>query len=88
MIRKCHAASLMVRLGDKVSIGDNARVILTNTTGKRAFAVSNGFGTYRFGNLTVGQTYTVSSASKHLVFVPLTVSIAVQSVDLDLIAGQ
>ena len=65
----------------------NARVTLTDTTGKTRTAVSNGFGAYRFGGLTVGQTYTVSVDAKQLAFAPLTVSVTGQSVNVDLIAN-
>ena len=51
-------------------------------------AMSNGFGAYRFGGLTVGQTYTVSVASRHHEFAPMTVSVTSQSINLDLIAAQ
>ena len=67
----------------------NARVILTDTTtGAARSAMSNGFGAYRFGGLTVGQTYTISVESKHMTFTPLTVSITGQSVNTDMIAAQ
>ena len=36
----------------------NARVTLTDTAGETRSVMSNGFGAYRFGALTVGQTYT------------------------------
>jgi len=67
----------------------NARVTLTDTTtGATRSAMSNGFGAYRFGGLTVGQTYTISVDSKHSAFAPLTVSITNHSVGVDMIAGQ
>ena len=64
----------------------NARVTLTDTTGKEVTATSNGFGAYRFGNLTVGQTYTITATARGLAFTPITVSVTSQSVDLNLIA--
>ena len=67
----------------------NARVTLTDTTtGATRSAMSNGFGAYRFGGLTVGQTYTISVDSKHSTFAPLTVSVTGQSVNTDMIAAQ
>ncbi|MBK8464451.1 MAG: carboxypeptidase regulatory-like domain-containing protein [Chloracidobacterium sp.] len=67
----------------------NARVTLTDTTtGAVRSAMSNGSGAYRFGGLTVGQTYTVSVDSKHSAFAPLTVSITGQSVNTDMAAAQ
>ena len=65
----------------------NARVTLTDTAGNSRTAQSNSFGAYRFGSLTVGQTYTVSVESKQLGFAPLTVSVTDQSVNVDLIAN-
>jgi hypothetical protein len=64
----------------------NARVTLTDTAGNTRTAISNSFGAYRFGALTVGQTFTVSVQSKQLAFAPLTVSVTGQSVNVDLIA--
>ncbi|MBK8464741.1 MAG: carboxypeptidase regulatory-like domain-containing protein [Chloracidobacterium sp.] len=67
----------------------NARVTLTDTTtGAIRSAMSNGFGVYRFGGLTVGQTYTISVDSKHSTFAPLTVSITNHSVGVDMIVQQ
>jgi hypothetical protein len=67
----------------------NARVTLTDTTtGATRSVMSNGFGAYRFGGLTVGQTYTISVESRHMAFTPLTVSITGQSVSTDMIAAQ
>ncbi|MBK8464751.1 MAG: carboxypeptidase regulatory-like domain-containing protein [Chloracidobacterium sp.] len=65
----------------------NARVTLTDTTtGAICSAMSNGFGAYRFGGLTVGQTYTVSVDSKHSTFAPLTVSVTGQVIGVEIIA--
>ncbi|MBK8467480.1 MAG: choice-of-anchor J domain-containing protein [Chloracidobacterium sp.] len=67
----------------------NARVTLTDTTtGAIRSAMSNGFGVYRFGGLTVGQTYTISVESRNSAFAPLTVSITGSSVNTDMVAGQ
>jgi hypothetical protein len=66
----------------------NARVTLTDTTGAVRTAMSNGFGMYRFGGLTVGQTYTVTVNTRGQSFAPMTVSITGQSVGVDLTAGQ
>ena len=65
----------------------NARVTLTDTAGNTRTAISNGFGAYRFGGLTVGQTFTIGVESKQLGFTPLTVSVTDQSVNVDLIAN-
>ncbi|MBK8467519.1 MAG: hypothetical protein IPL32_17010 [Chloracidobacterium sp.] len=84
-----NSAEIAGRLTDSMGRGvPNARVTLTDTTGAGRSVMSNGFGVYRFGGLTVGQTFTVSVDSKHLTFAPLTVSITGQSVKVDMIAGQ
>ena len=64
----------------------NARVTLTDTAGETRSVMANGFGAYRFGALTVGQTYTISVESKQLAFTPLTVSVTGETVNVDLIA--
>ncbi|MBK8465326.1 MAG: fibronectin type III domain-containing protein [Chloracidobacterium sp.] len=66
----------------------NVQVTLTDTTGRSFFAVTNGFGFYRLGDLELGQTYTISAASGNYSFIPLTVSITDQSIDVDMIAEQ
>ena len=55
----------------------NSRVTLTDTAGQTRSILSNGFGVYRFGNLQVGQTYTVRVESRRYAFTPLTVSVTV-----------
>ena len=64
----------------------NSRVILTDTTGVTRFAVSNGFGYYRFGDLQLGQTYTVSVESRGWTFAPMMTSVANADLSLDMIA--
>jgi hypothetical protein len=66
----------------------NALVRLTDSTGQTRFAISNGSGVYRFGGLQVGQTYTISVNSTRYTFAPMTVSIAGQLVNLNMIADQ
>lgn len=66
----------------------NVQVTLTDTTGRSFFAVTNGFGFYRFGDLELGQTYTISAASGNYSFMPLTVSVTGQSIDVDMVADQ
>jgi Cohesin domain/Carboxypeptidase regulatory-like domain len=63
-----------------------ARVTLTDTTGAIRTASTDSFGVYRFGGLTVGQTYTVNAASRSLKATPTAVSITSQSARADLIA--
>ncbi len=67
----------------------NARVTLTDTTGqaRSRTAMSNGFGVFRFGDLRVGQTYTVSVSSRQYDLTPLTVSLTSNLVNVDLIAA-
>jgi hypothetical protein len=66
----------------------NARVTLTDTTGqaRSRTVMSNGFGVFRFGDLRVGQTYTISGSSKQYDLAPLTVSVTGNLVNVDLIA--
>ena len=64
----------------------NARVTLTDTTGKSRSIVSNRLGVYRFGSLQVGQTYTIRVESRRYRFTPLTVSVTDQLVSVDMIA--
>ena len=66
----------------------NARVTLTDLAGTSRSVVSNGFGVYRFGDLQVGQTYTLRAESRAFVFAPLTVSVTGQMQSVDMIAGQ
>ena len=66
----------------------NSRVTLTDSTGqtRTRTGLSNGVGFYRFGNLLVGQTYTLSVNSRRYTFTPLTVSVTGQLVNVDMIA--
>ncbi|MBK8465224.1 MAG: proprotein convertase P-domain-containing protein [Chloracidobacterium sp.] len=64
----------------------NARVTLTDSAGQSRVVLSNGFGLYRFGNLQVGQTYTISVQSRNYSFTPLTISVTNQAVNADVIA--
>ncbi len=68
----------------------NARVTLTDTTGqaRSRTVISNGFGVFRFGDLRIGQTYTISVNSKQYEITPLTVSVTGNLVNVDLIAVQ
>ena len=66
----------------------HARITLTDTAGQTRSIISNGFGYYRFGNLQVGQTYTISARSRGWTFTPLTVSVTDELVSFDMIAGQ
>ncbi len=81
-------AEINGRILDSIGQGvPNARVTLTNTSGQSRSVVSNGFGIYRFGNLQVGQTYTISVGSRAFTFTPLTISVTGQSVNTDMIAA-
>ncbi len=66
----------------------NARVTVTNTMSSLRSAVTNPFGLFEFGNLNVGETYTVTVESKRYTFTPRTVSITDGVVELDMIAEQ
>jgi photosystem II stability/assembly factor-like uncharacterized protein len=65
-----------------------AHVTLSDTTGRTRSTVSNGFGYYRFGNLQLGQTYTINIRSRSFVFTPRTVSVTDEPLTLDLITVQ
>ncbi|MBK8465613.1 MAG: M36 family metallopeptidase [Chloracidobacterium sp.] len=64
----------------------NAQVKLTDTTGRTLSAVSNGFGYYRFGDLKIGETFTLSIDSRGRSFTPVMVSTNGQLLNLDMIA--
>lgn len=66
----------------------NARVTLTDSLGNSRSVVSNSFGVYKFGDLQVGQTYTLRAESRAFVFTPMTVSVTGQTLSVDMIAGQ
>lgn len=85
------AASTNASISGRVltSIGQgvaNARVTLTDTTGRARSVATNGFGNFAFAELQVGQTYTISVASKRYTFAPQTVSVTGDAVSVDLIA--
>jgi len=63
----------------------NARVTLTDPSGRSRTVVSNGFGFYRFAGLQVGQTYTVRVEFRAVSVTPVTVSVTGQTVNADLI---
>ncbi len=65
----------------------NARVTLTDTTEAALSVMSNVFGAYRFGELSFGQTFTLSVEFKALIFTPLTVSVVEQSANIDMIGN-
>lgn len=64
----------------------NARVTITDTNGQVRNAITGSFGMFQFGDLQVGQTYTISVASKRYTFAPQTVSVTGDAVSVDLIA--
>ncbi len=65
-----------------------ATVTLADTAGQARTARSSSLGNFRFAELTVGQTYTVSVSAKRYTFASQTVSVAGDAVTLDLIAEQ
>jgi len=64
----------------------NARVTLTDSAGAIRSITSNSFGSYYFGVLTVGQTYTISVTSNGYSFTTLTVSITDKFLTQDMVA--
>jgi len=65
-----------------------ATVTLVDTAGQTRTARSSSLGNFRFAELTVGQTYTVSVSAKRYTFASQTVSVTGDAVTLDLIAEQ
>jgi len=74
---------LLTPYGEAIS---GANVTFTAGNGKSISMLSDNRGSYRFGGLTLGETYTISAASRRWKFTPLTVSVLEQSVNVDLIA--
>jgi len=64
----------------------NARVTLTDTAGQSRIAITNGLGYYQFTGLRLGETYTVHTSAKRHRFQDITVSVAGDAVNLDIIA--
>lgn len=64
----------------------NTRVTLTDTMGASRTILSNGFGQYRFGNVRIGETYTISVESRQHTFTPVTVSVSGDLANVDIIA--
>jgi len=65
-----------------------ATVTLVDTAGQTRTARSSSLGNFRFAELTVGQTYTVSVSAKRYTFASQTVSVTGDAITLDLIAEQ
>jgi hypothetical protein len=66
----------------------NARVVLTSASGEPRYAVTNPAGYYRFFNLAVGQTYTLTAGAKFYSFAaPLVVTADQDRDDLLLFGG-
>lgn len=63
-----------------------ATVRLTPTHGTSRTTLSTSFGYYRFDDLTVGETYVISVASKRFSFSPRVLSVVDEVTELDLIA--
>jgi hypothetical protein len=79
------AGRVLSAAGQPVS---GATVTLVDTTGQTRTARTSSLGNFRFAELTVGQTYTVSVSAKRYTFAPQTVSVTGDAVNLDLIAEQ
>jgi hypothetical protein len=61
-----------IRTANGQGIG-NVRLVLTNArTGEALAAISSSFGYYRFEQITVGQTYTLTVNAKRFAFEPNT----------------
>nr|HMS42496.1 hypothetical protein [Pyrinomonadaceae bacterium] len=79
-----------VSISGRVSVGGaglrNAIVILTDLQGNTRRTNSSAFGYYRFDDVEVGRTYTISVASKRFQFAPQVVSVGEDVADLDFYA--
>lgn len=65
----------------------NTRVTLTDLSGKSMSVISDESGAYRFTGLQLGESYTISVASRRWMFTPITVSVTGQTVNVDLTAA-
>jgi hypothetical protein len=74
---------LLTATGEPVS---KAKVLLTASNGATRTAISNGFGYYRFDDVTVGETYIISVNSKRYTFTPMAISPTDGLSELNLIA--
>lgn len=79
------SGSLLTAFGKAVP---NTRVTLTDTTGATRTVLSNELGSYQFGNVRVGETYTITAASRAFTFTPVTVSVSGNLANVDIIAEQ
>lgn len=61
------------------------RVSLTGTDSARV-ALTNPFGYYRFDEIEVGHTYLIEAIAKRFEFIPRTVSVSDELLDVDLVA--
>jgi hypothetical protein len=77
--------SLFTAFGKSVP---NTRVTLKDTTGASRTVLSNELGGYQFGNVRVGETYTITAASRAFTFTPVTVGVSGNLVNVDIIAEQ
>ena len=64
----------------------SARVMLLDSTGNVRYAITNGFGYYRFFDVPVGTTYLASVNSKKYTFATQTVNLGEDFADLNFVA--
>jgi len=79
------AGRVLTAIGLPVS---GATVTLVDTNGQTRTTRASSFGNFRFDELTVGQTYTISVSAKRSTFASQTVSVTDDAVNLDMIAEQ
>lgn len=80
-----------VTVGGRVLAGNNrgvsgAFVYLTNSSGETRTARTNGFGYYRFEDVAVGETYTLTVVSKRYQYSPQITNITEERTDLNFFA--
>lgn len=74
---------LLTSTGEEIA---GEEVVLTDTRGESRSAVSDKSGSFRFGKLTPGETYTISVNSKRYAFMPQSINAADGMTKLNLVA--
>jgi hypothetical protein len=65
-----------------------ARVSMTDSTGQTQTVMTNPFGFYTFGNITVGDTYILQVRDKRYTFTPQAISLTEEATDINFKAQQ
>ncbi len=65
-----------------------ARLALIGGDGIPRYALTNGFGYYRFSDVTANETYLLTVASKRFTYAPKTIAPGEDAFDVDFVPGQ